>query len=242
MSADKFKEISTAYAVLSDAAVRRPPRRRPPLRPRGRGMRRPPRHWAPGPGRTRRGPRPGPCRPETRSSSLTKTIPSFTTCSVTWTAPLPIGSTERRRTRNTSWENVESLLFCGMEQQGLPRRLGAVAPSVLWSEWLMNNLGIKADESVVASAYTSKSHSKGRTRTYMEDGEWFSMVSTEKHRNRIDDRFVGVHRRQGGWSWPADWRGAALSLGVLVDCAQLVLNKNNGFVKYWQLLALSLYV
>ena len=44
---------------------------------------------------------------------------------------------------------------------------------VPWSEWLMNKLGIKlsmtsdshrADESVVASAYTSKNHSKRRTR------------------------------------------------------------------------------
>ena len=66
----------------------------------------------------------------------------------------------------TSWENVVPLLFCGME------RPGAAAPSVPWSEWLMNKLGIKlsmtsdshrADESVVASAYTSKNHSKRRT-------------------------------------------------------------------------------
>ena len=65
----------------------------------------------------------------------------------------------------------------------------------------MNKLGItlsvtsvlhRANKSVVAPAYTSKSHSKRRTWTHVEDGEQVSVVSIEEHRNRIDDRFIGV--------------------------------------------------
>jgi len=109
-----------------------------------------------------------------------------------------------------SWDSVGTLPFCGMGQSGPPKRQGTGSgggSSVPWSEWLMNKLGIelsvtsishKADGSVVASAYTSKTGGKRRTRTYVENGERVSVVSMEKNGNRIEDKFVGsrcVERR-----------------------------------------------
>lgn len=77
----------------------------------------------------------------------------------------------------------------------------------------MNKLGIElsvtsyshqADGSVVASAYTSKpsgSYTNKKSRTYMENGQKVTVISMEKNRNMIEDKFIAgqlVERKVNG--------------------------------------------
>ena len=77
----------------------------------------------------------------------------------------------------------------------------------------MNKLGIElsvtsyshqADGSVVASAYTSKpsgTYTNKTSRTYMENGQQVTVISMEKNRNKIEDKFIAgklVERKVNG--------------------------------------------
>ncbi|KAL3762142.1 hypothetical protein ACHAWU_001593 [Discostella pseudostelligera] len=107
-----------------------------------------------------------------------------------------------------------SLFFCAM---GAPapkqQKQSSSKKPVSWSQWLMNKLGIElsvtsyshqADGSVVASAYTSKpsgTYTNKTSRTYMENGQQVTVISMEKNRNKIEDKFIAgklVERKVNG--------------------------------------------
>lgn len=103
-----------------------------------------------------------------------------------------------------------SLLFCAME---VPRPKKKKQPPVSWTQWLLNKLGIElsvtsyshqADGSVVHSAYTSKpsgTYTNKKSRTYMENGQQVTIISMEKNRNMIEDKFIAgklVERKVNG--------------------------------------------
>mmetsp|Transcript_13914 Transcript_13914/g.30208 ORF Transcript_13914/g.30208 Transcript_13914/m.30208 type:complete len:282 (+) Transcript_13914:486-1331(+) len=113
----------------------------------------------------------------------------------------------------TQWDSVGSLFMCGMERPQAAAQKPKKAKQVPWSEWIMNKLGIelsvtsishKPDGSVEASAYTSKpfgTYSKKKHRTYVENGEQVSVMSMEKDGNMIEDKFIGgkmVERKVNG--------------------------------------------
>jgi hypothetical protein len=93
-----------------------------------------------------------------------------------------------------------------------PKQSSSKKP-VSWTQWLMNKLGIElsvtsyshqADGSVVASAYTSKpsgTYTNKSSRTYMENGQQVTVISMEKNRNKIEDKFIAgklVERKVNG--------------------------------------------
>jgi len=229
-----FKEISTAYTVLSDAARRRDydltQRQRTP--PSAAATARPSATTSTPPTAPATPPRPEdpsraspPRDPLKQFDDLFKNDPFFhdvfrdMDTSFAQRFDNDVAADQKRddadsaERASVSWDSVGPLPFCGMRRPGSPRRQGAGgggASGVPWSEWLMNKLGIelsvtsishKADGSVVASAYTSKTGGKRKTRTYVENGERVSVVSMEKNGNRIEDKFVGdqmVERRVNG--------------------------------------------
>mmetsp|Transcript_8107 Transcript_8107/g.14211 ORF Transcript_8107/g.14211 Transcript_8107/m.14211 type:complete len:279 (+) Transcript_8107:342-1178(+) len=122
-------------------------------------------------------------------------------------------SDEFRDDMNTSEDDgkcdgVAPFFFCGAMEP--PKIQKQKANNVPWSQWLMNKLGIevsvtsiseKADGSVEASTYTSKNSCKKKKRTYVENGKEVSVMTMEKDGNKIEDKFIGgkmVERRVNG--------------------------------------------
>ena len=109
-----------------------------------------------------------------------------------------------------------SMFFCAMgapTPKPKPTKPRKQQPPVSWTQWLLNKLGIElsvtsyshqADGSVVASAYTSKpsgSYTNKKSRTYMENGQKVTVISMEKNRNMIEDKFIAgqlVERKVNG--------------------------------------------
>ena len=104
-----------------------------------------------------------------------------------------------------------SSFFCSMELPKLPKK--KKQPPISWTQWLMNKLGIElsvtsyshqADGSVLHSAYTSKpsgTYTNKKSRTYMENGQQVTIISMEKNRNMIEDKFIAgklVERKVNG--------------------------------------------